>query len=46
MGNNVGAEKSRKYFSHELEPADFYAGLRYYTLAMKSDFCFAPSWFE
>ena len=24
MGNNVGAEKSRKYFSHELEPADFY----------------------
>jgi len=46
MGNYVGVEKSGKYFSYELEPADFYAGLRYDPLVMKSGFCFAPSWFK
>ena len=42
----VRAEKSRKYFSHDLQPADFYAGLRYNHLAMKSGFCVAPPWFK
>ena len=27
-------------------PADFYAGLRYYPLVMKSGFCFAQSGFK